>query len=58
MGDFYQHGVVTTLHNLSDRPVEAIEQDLIEFSKKRPMALLLPLPLFGARRAGPFQHCR
>ncbi|MEI6891894.1 MAG: alpha-amylase family glycosyl hydrolase [Pontiella sp.] len=42
MGDFYQHGVVTTLHQLTDRPVEAIEQDLIEFSKKRPMALLLP----------------
>lgn len=42
MGDFYQHGVVTTLHNLSDRPVEALEQDLIEFSKKRPLALLLP----------------
>ncbi|MDF7826951.1 alpha-amylase family glycosyl hydrolase [Pontiellaceae bacterium B12227] len=42
MGDFYQHGVVTTLHNLSDRPVEALEQDLIEFSKRRPMALLLP----------------
>ncbi|MDF7809122.1 alpha-amylase family glycosyl hydrolase [Pontiellaceae bacterium B12219] len=42
MGDFYQHGVVTTLHQLSGRPVEAVEQDLIGFSKKRPMALLLP----------------
>ncbi len=42
MGDFYQHGVVTTLHQLSERPVEAIEQDLIEFGKQRPMALLLP----------------
>ena len=42
MGDFYQHGVVTTLHQLSNRPIEAIEQELIEFGKQRPMALLLP----------------
>jgi sucrose phosphorylase len=42
MGDFYQHGVVTTLHQLTDRPVEALEQELMEFRKKRPMALLLP----------------
>ncbi|WP_372806405.1 alpha-amylase family glycosyl hydrolase [Pontiella sp.] len=42
MGDFYQHGVVTTLHQLSDRPIEAIEQELVEFGKQRPMALLLP----------------
>jgi len=42
MGDFYQNGIITTLHNLSDRPVEALEQELLSFSRKRPMALILP----------------
>ena len=40
--DFFQHGVITTLHQLSGRPVEAIEKELVEFSKQQPMALLLP----------------
>jgi glucosyl-3-phosphoglycerate synthase len=42
MADFHQNGVVTTLHNLSNRSVEAMEADLIKFSKKRRMALILP----------------
>jgi glucosyl-3-phosphoglycerate synthase len=42
MADFYQNGIVTTLHNLSDRPIEDMESELLEFSKKRPMALILP----------------
>jgi glucosyl-3-phosphoglycerate synthase len=42
MADFYQNGIVTTLHNLSERPVEELEEELIEFSKRRPMALILP----------------
>ena len=42
MADFYQNGIVTTLHNLSERPVEDLENELVEFSKKRPMALILP----------------
>ncbi len=42
MADFYQNGIITTLHNLSERPVEALEEELLEFSKKRPMAVLLP----------------
>ncbi|CAI8209508.1 MAG: Glucosyl-3-phosphoglycerate synthase [Marinobacterium sp. xm-d-530] len=42
MGDFYQNGIITTLHNLSDRPVEALESELMEFSKQRPMGLILP----------------
>jgi glucosyl-3-phosphoglycerate synthase len=42
MADFYQNGVVTTLHNLSDRSVEELEAELIEFAKVRPMALVLP----------------
>jgi glucosyl-3-phosphoglycerate synthase len=42
MADFYQNGIVTTLHNLAHRPVEDIESELREFSKKRPMSLILP----------------
>lgn len=42
MGDFYQNGIVTTLHNLSHRPVEELENELIHFSRIRPLALVLP----------------
>jgi glucosyl-3-phosphoglycerate synthase len=42
MADFYQNGIVTTLHNLSERPVEELEKELLRFSKKRPMGLILP----------------
>ena len=42
MGDFHQHGVVTTLHQLNQRPFEQLEADLVEFGKSRPMALILP----------------
>jgi len=42
MADFYQNGIVTTLHNLSRRPIEEIEEELRGFSKKRPMSLILP----------------
>ena len=42
MGDFYQNGIITTLHNLTDRPLEEIEADLIGFSESRSMSLILP----------------
>jgi glucosyl-3-phosphoglycerate synthase len=42
MADFYQNGVVTTLHNLNQRPLEEMEAELIAFSKMRPMSLILP----------------
>ncbi len=42
MGDFHQNGVITTLHNLSNRSLSVMEQELLEFSKTRPMALILP----------------
>ncbi|WP_438862716.1 glycosyl transferase [Neptunicella sp.] len=42
MADFYQNGVVTTLHNLAERPVAELEQELVQFAEKRPMALILP----------------
>ena len=42
MGDFYQNGIITTLHNLVRRPVGDLEQDLMKFRKSRPMSLVLP----------------
>lgn len=42
MADFHQNGIVTTLHNLSKRPVEELEYDLLHFSRFRPMGLILP----------------
>ena len=42
MGDFHQNGLVTTLHNLSRRPLAELEQELLSFSAERPMSLVLP----------------
>ncbi len=42
MGDFYQNGVITTLHNLTQRPLEDLEAELVRFSKRRPMSVVLP----------------
>ena len=42
MGDLYQNGIITTLHDLDQRPIEAIESELQGFSKQRPMGLILP----------------
>ncbi len=42
MADFYQNGIITTLHNLTDRHLADLESDLVRFSKQRPMGLLLP----------------
>lgn len=42
MGDFHQNGIITILHNLSRRPVERLEAELEQFSKKRNLGLILP----------------
>jgi glucosyl-3-phosphoglycerate synthase len=42
LGDFYQNGIITTLHNLSRRPLSELEAELMRFSRQRPMALVLP----------------
>lgn len=42
MADFYQHGAITTLHNLVKRPTEELEADLVEFSSQFRMGLILP----------------
>jgi glucosyl-3-phosphoglycerate synthase len=42
MSDFFQNGVITTLHNLTNRPIDEIEAELLSFSRHRPMSLVLP----------------
>jgi glucosyl-3-phosphoglycerate synthase len=42
MADFHQNGIITTLHNLSERSVEDLEYDLEHFARFRPMGLILP----------------
>jgi glucosyl-3-phosphoglycerate synthase len=42
MADFYQNGIVTTLHNLGQRSNEHLEAELSSFSETRPMGLILP----------------
>lgn len=42
MSDFFQNGIITTLHNLSRRPVADLHRELMEYSRERPMALVLP----------------
>jgi glucosyl-3-phosphoglycerate synthase len=42
MADFYQTGVVTTLHRLGADSVDDIEGKLLRYSQERPIALVLP----------------
>ncbi len=42
MGDFHQSGIVTTLHNLTNRTTEDLESELVSFSEQRRMGLILP----------------
>ena len=42
MSDFYQTGIITTLHQLGKLSLERLEADLLRFSKVKPVALVLP----------------
>ncbi len=42
MSDFFQNGRIATLHNLTDRPIEELEEELSRFRSKKPMTLVLP----------------
>lgn len=42
MADFYQNGIITTLHNLKQRSNDELEDELRKFAQKRPMGLILP----------------
>ena len=42
MADFHQNGVISTLHNFSNRSIDDIESELRTFSKDSPIELILP----------------
>lgn len=42
MADFFQNGVITTLHNLHQRSLDSLEEELHSFSETCPMTLILP----------------
>ena len=42
MADSFQSGRVTTLHNITRRPLEDIEHELEHYSQYRPIGLILP----------------
>tara|TARA_B100000035_G_scaffold304251_1_gene303759 strand:+ start:1562 stop:2776 length:1215 start_codon:yes stop_codon:yes gene_type:complete len=42
VADFHQNGVISTLHNLSNRSLVEIEKELREYSKQAPIELILP----------------
>jgi glucosyl-3-phosphoglycerate synthase len=42
MSDFYQTGVVTTLHRLRPNHIERLEADLEKFTRTKPVGLVLP----------------
>lgn len=42
MADFYQTGVVATMHRLGHRKLEDLEGELVRYSRHAPMALVLP----------------
>ncbi len=42
MSDFFQNGVITTFHRLGHQDIKRLEGDLKQFSKIRPIALVLP----------------
>jgi glucosyl-3-phosphoglycerate synthase len=42
MSDFYQTGVISTLHRFPGRPLEKIEAELKRFQRQQPVTLLLP----------------
>ncbi|MDH7513784.1 MAG: hypothetical protein QHH14_12630 [Clostridiales bacterium] len=43
MADFHQTGVVTTFHRLGAIKLERMEEELLEFNRHRPIALVLPI---------------
>jgi glucosyl-3-phosphoglycerate synthase len=42
MSDFYQSGIVATLHRLGNHKLEVLEQQLESFADQQPIALVLP----------------
>jgi len=42
MADFFQNGVITTLQDITHRPVDELEADLKVYCEPQPLVLLLP----------------
>ena len=42
MSDYFQNGVITTFHKLGKVKIKHLEGELKEFTKRRPIALILP----------------
>ena len=42
MPDFYQHRLVTTLHQLAEPNFEQQQEQLKEFSRDKPISLVMP----------------
>ena len=42
MSDFFQNGIISTLHDFGTKSTSSIETDLHKFSKERKMELILP----------------
>ena len=42
MADFFQAGTIATLHRLGSRDVRDLQDELIDFSRRAPIALVLP----------------
>ncbi|MCU7843701.1 MAG: glycosyl transferase [Candidatus Thiodiazotropha sp. (ex Monitilora ramsayi)] len=55
MADFYQGSKITTLHRLTERPLEEMERELFEFAQKRPLGLILP-SLFSELEGDALSH--
>ncbi|QLF70190.1 glycosyl transferase [Peteryoungia desertarenae] len=55
MADFHQNGVVATLHNLRERSLERMENELAIFASCRPITLILP-SLYSELQAPALDH--
>jgi len=42
VADFQQHESIATLHRLGERSVESLEGELFDYSRRRPIALIIP----------------
>ncbi|PHR18182.1 MAG: glycosyl transferase [Sphingopyxis sp.] len=55
MADFHQNGIISTLHNLTDRSTDSLEADLMNYRSVNPMALVLP-SLFSELEGPALEH--
>lgn len=55
MADFYQTGVIATFHRFGNIDLKRMESELTEFSRHRPIALVLP-STYAELEASPIKH--